>query len=625
MPHAPTQPPVDLSRPARRLFGALAIVLLAAACARASAPPAGGQHWSFRPLAAVTPPAVKDPAWARTPIDRFILAKLEAKGLAPASPADRATLLRRVSFDLTGLPPTPEEADRFLSDDRPDAYERLVERLLASPAYGERWGRHWLDVARYADTAGETADFPVPHAWRYRNYVITSFNADKPYDQFVREQIAGDLLARSAPAGQRDELIVATGYLAIARRFGFDSVADHYLTIEDTIDTLGKSILGLTIGCARCHDHKYDPVSVQDYYALYGIFDSTRYPFAGCEKDKRPRDLVPLSVPGQWAYAVAEGKPHNVRLHRRGDPEQPGKEVPRRFPSVLGGQVVPSGGGSGRRALAGWLTDPGNPLTPRVIVNRVWLHHFGQGLVRTPSDFGTRGSPPSHPALLDWLTRRFLAGGWSLKGLHRLIVLSAVYRQASVGRIDNSSDDPDNVLLARFPRRRLSAEEVRDAILAACGGLDRSPGGPHPFPPEKTWGFTQHNPFTAVYPSDRRSVYLMVQRIKRHPFLGLFDGADPSSSTGQRDSTTVPTQALFFLNDPFVHASSLRLADRLLALPEGARLDEAHRRCLGRRPTQRERDVARRFLDGATGDERRQRWAGWVRVLLASNEFVYVD
>jgi hypothetical protein len=290
---------------------------------------------------------------------------------------------------------------------------------------------------------------------------------------------------------------------------------------------------------------------------------------------------------------------------------------------VLGGQGVPPGGGSGREALAGWLTEARNPLVARVLVNRVWQHHFGEGLVRTPNDLGTRGSPPSHPELLDYLADRFVKGGWRIKALHRLLLLSATYRQS--GRVDptRGPSDPDNILLSRFPRRRLSAEEVRDSILAVTGGLKRMTGGPHPFPAEKTWGFTQHNPFTAVYDHDRRSVYLMVQRIKRHPFLGLFDGADPSSSTGRRDTTTVPTQALFFLNDPFVHAASMRLAGALLALPEADRLDAVHRRCLGRRPTAVERALARRFL--ADGSDERQRWAGWVRVLMASNEFIHVD
>jgi hypothetical protein len=574
---------------------------------------------------------VKKDSWPRTPVDRFVLAALEGHGMSPSPPADRRTLLRRVTFDLTGLPPSPLEIEAFLNDSSPDAYEKVVERLLGSPHYGERWGRHWLDVARYADTAGETADFPAPHAWRYRNYVIEAFNRDKPYDQFVREQIAGDVLARQLPPGapkeRQAELITATGYLAIARRFGYDIAQDHYLTLEDTIDVLGKSILGLTVGCARCHDHKYDPVSQADYYALYGIFDSTRYPFSGCEKDKRPRDLVPLapSAARELAYAVAEGKPHNARLHRRGDPQNQGEEVPRRFLQFLGGQAVPPDGGSGRLALAGWLTDPSNPLTARVIVNRVWQHHFGAGLVKTPSDFGTRGSPPSHPELLDYLVTRFVAEGWSIKKLHRLLLLSATYGQSSHTDPTRVAADPENTWLGRFPRRRLSAEEIRDAILAVSGTLDRTPGGPHPFPPEAGWSFTQHNPFTAVYDHDRRSVYLMTQRLRRHPFLALFDGADPNGSTGRRDTTTIPTQALFFLNDPFVHARSAALAERLLPLPgDEVRLDRVYRLCLGRPPSEPEQRAAARFLAGY-GAGPKETWAAWVRVLMGSNEFLYVD
>ncbi len=598
-------------------------------------------RWTVRPLQLPPIPPVKDRYWPQTPVDAFLLARLEERGLAPAAPADRRTLIRRVTYDLTGLPPTPEEIDAFLGDSSRDAYPKLVERLLASPHYGEHWGRHWLDVVRYADTAGETADIPVPNAWRYRNYVLDAFNADKPYDVFLHEQLAGDLLAASAPRARYAELITATGYLAIARRFGYDINHDHYLTIEDTVDTLGKSVLGLTIGCARCHDHKYDPIPTTDYYALYGIFESTKYPFSGCEKERPPHDLVPLVPPGEvkqrggpdkveLAYAVQEGSPHDAQLQRRGDPENRGESVPRRFLQLFGGLPLPPGSGSGRLVLAEWLTGPAAPLTARVLVNRVWLYHFGQGLLRTPNDFGTRGSPPSHPELLDYLARRFVDEGWSIKNLHRLIVLSAAYQQSSAASAAALRTDPDNVLLAHFPRRRLGAEEIRDTILSVAGDLDTSRGGPHPFPEVKTWNFTQHNPFAAVYDHHRRSVYLMTQRIKRHPFLALFDGADPNSSTGQRDATTVPTQALFFLNDPFVHAASEHLAARLLALPEAERLDRATRLCFGRTATMEERQLAARFLaeSGASANNAeatRRAWASWARVLMASNEFLYVD
>ena len=629
---------------------------------------AGKRHWAFQPIRRPSVPELRIPHSAlRTPIDTFILAKLSDNGLSLSPPADRRTLVRRAYFDLTGLPPTPEEMAAFLKDTSPEAYPKLIDRLLASPHHGEKWGRHWLDVVRYADTAGETADFPVPSAWRYRNYVIDCFNADVPFDRFVREQIAGDILARSAPREDYARLVTATGYLAISRRFGYDVLADHYLTIEDTIDTLGKSLLGLTVGCARCHDHKYDPIPNTDYYALYGIFESTRYAQPGCEKEKRQRDtvtLVPLAVPaalggfaaGDLAYAVAEGDPHDAELHRRGDPTNRGAAVPRRWLSVLGGQPVPKNGGSGRLALAAWLTDPANPLVARVVVNRVWQYHFGRGLVDTPNDFGARGSRPSHPELLDYLAAEFVKHGWSVKWLHRQIMLSATYQQASGVRSSERgvrnedkangptgwfstprselraprSEDPENKWLSRFARRRLTAEEIRDTILAVTGDLDRTPGGPHPFPDEKTWGYTQHNPFAAVYDHDKRSVYLMTQRIKRHPFLGLFDGADPNSSTPRRDVTTVPTQALYFLNDPFVHAKSARLAERLLALPDAeARLKRLSLLAYGRPPTADEVQVAARFLAsyGQPGDKDRDRkaLAAWARVVFASNEFLYVD
>ncbi len=642
-------------------------------------------HWAFQPVRAVEPSADPHRRWD-SPIDRFLAVKHREHGLTPAGPADRRTLIRRLTFDLIGLPPAPEEIDAFVNDRRPDAYDRLVEHLLASPAFGEKWGRHWLDLVRYADTAGETADFPVPDAWRYRDYVIRAFNGDKPYQRFLQEQLAGDVLARPSVADasgssreRHDELIVATGYLAIARRFGYDITKDHFLTLEDTIDVLGKSVLGLTIGCARCHDHKYDPISSDDYYALYGIFDSTRFPFSGCEKDRAPRDLVPLdhSKRGLAAYAVIEGKPHDVRKHLRGDPDMPGELVARRNLELLGGQRVPASAGSGRLELARWLTDAKNPLTARVMVNRIWQHHFGAGLVITPSDFGTRGSPPSHPELLDWLAGRFIASGWSIKAMHRLIVHSEAYRRDSRAEQRLIDADPANVYLARFSRRRLSAEEIRDAVLAVSGDLDRSSAGPHPFPQAASWRFTQHAPFQAVYDHQRRSVYLMTQRIRRHPFLALFDGPDGISSTAHRHTTTVPTQALFFLNDPFIHARAASLAGRLASLPDDrARQERLGRLLFGRSATPAEQELSVRFRDtygeetpppqppapnrrGGSQDvflphsasgrgpgggvlrflplsasgrgpgggvpDAHQRWAAWVRVMLSCNEFLYVD
>jgi hypothetical protein len=648
--------------------------------------------WSFRPIVRPAIPAVRDALWPVTDIDHFILSRLEAKGIKPAARADRLTLIRRATYDLTGLPPTPEEIDSFVQDNAPDAFARVVDRLLASPAYGERWGRHWLDVVRYADTAGETADYPAPLAYRYRNRVIDAFNADMPYDEFIREQIAGDLLALDGPRERYAERVIATGFIAISRRFGFDSENYQHLTIQDTIDTTGQAFLGLTLGCARCHDHKFDPVTRGDYYALYGIFDSTRYAFPGSEQHQRPYDLVPLIPPDEaraldsrfaaerttleagvkqleadlktkeprtidkplgekrsqlaalkqkklydQAFAVREGQPHDVRIHKRGEPADPGELAPRRFLQILGGDRLPAGAGSGRLELARWLTRPENPLTARVMVNRIWQHHFGAGLVATPNDFGARGRAPTHPELLDYLASRFRDEGWSIKGVHRWIMQSQVYQLSSSVDPRTAALDPEDQLLAHAQRRRLDAEALRDSLLMLSGRLDRSPGGPHPFPASETWSFSQHSPFAAVYPTNGRSVYLMSQRLRRHPFLALFDGADTNASTPLRNLTTVPTQALFLMNDPFVHEQSAGFASRLL----GVRTDDAgrvaltYRMALGRSPTPEETGEAVEFLNRYRRQLRDEKadaasvephcWAALARTMFARNEFLFVD
>jgi hypothetical protein len=653
------------------------------------------RFWSFQPVRDPAPPAVKERAWPANPIDRFLLARLEERGMRPAPEANRRTLIRRVTFDLTGLPPTPAEIDAFLTDRSPEAWNKVIDRLLSSPHYGERWGRHWLDVARYADTSGCNSDFPLPDVWRYRNYVIDAFNKDTPFDQFVREQVAGDLLPASSTA-QRHEQLIATGFLALSRRFGSLDDENH-LTVEDSIDTVGKAFLGLSLSCARCHDHKFDPVSNRDYYALYGILDSSRYAYPGTEVFRWRRDMVPLvssleeestiwqdmdaehdldiKIKKLWrvkqdtdpgaeknrlqqeydrlvrqreelvkkaanhakAYGVLDGDGKNARVHKKGDPEKLGEEVPRGFLTILGGQRVPTGEkGSGRLQLAEWLTDRSNPLTARVMVNRIWLHHFGRGLVATPNDFGARGSPPSHPELLDWLASRFMEGGWSVKAMHRLILQSRAYRMACVENERYVETDPGNALLWRFNRRRLSAEEVRDSMLAVSGGLDRTPGGPHPFPPEQGWRYTQHNPYLAVYDTNRRAVYLMQQRIKKQPFLEVFDGADPNVTTGQRPLSNTPLQALFLMNSPFAHAQSARFAGRLLAAPGTTeqRIDLAHRLALGRPASHEETEAGAAYLrqceeklGGAAAPEARRldAWASYLRVLYSSNEFVFVD
>ena len=664
---------------------------------------AAKKFWSFQPLQHSPPPAVQNKRWAKNPIDSFVLAKLEDRGMTPMTAASRRVLIRRATFDLTGLPPTPEEIEAFLDDRSSKAFEKVIDRLLASPRYGERWGRHWLDVVRYADTAGDSADYPVPQAYRYRDYVIDSFNRDKPYDQFIREQLAGDLLPADSET-ERAERTIATGFIATSRRFGVHP--EMYLTIEDTIDVTGRALLGLTLSCARCHDHKFDPIPTQDYYALYGIFNSTRYPFPGSEEDRRQKDFVPLIAkeevdvirqpfqakleaveaeiknltgelkaakaavrngetparntaqldklitaagkerdaildqipPYPTAFAVAESTPVNARVQKRGEPSNQGEEVPRRFLQVLGGQELPAGTKtSGRLELAGWIADQKNPLTARVMVNRIWQHHFGKGLVATPSDFGTRGLAPTHPELLDFLATRFIESGWSVKSMHRLMMLSATYQLASDDAPKNSRRDPNNDFLWRANRQRLDAEAIRDAMLFVSGELDLTPGGAHPFPPETKWNFTQHAQFNAVYESRKSSVYLMQQRIKKHPFFATFDGADANATTAARQVSTTPLQALFMMNDPFAHEQAEKFAVRLLGSTssEARSIDLAWRLAYGRPATREEAKEAREFLrrhwlrlaaKRVPLDQRvEQLWAGLTRVLLGSNEFLFVD
>jgi hypothetical protein len=655
------------------------------------------RHWAFRPVRDSKPPQVAAAEWRQSPVDQFIKTKLDAKGLVPEPRASKLALIRRVTYDLTGLPPTPGEVDAFLKDTSPRAFEKTVDRLLASQQYGERWGRHWLDVVRYADTAGDNADFPVPAMYRYRNWVIAAFNKDEPYDQFVREQIAGDILASKDNLVSRNkekwqQEIIATGYLANSRRFG-SSVGEFHLTIDDTIDNLGRGILGLSVGCARCHDHKFDPIPNADYYALYGIFQSTNYPHPGTETfphthgfvalkpelastlkqfeedlsgidrrlhdiqngkekfasdaekkaaEKETRDklskLVALYPYFDKAYAMTEGTPVNAHVFIKGEPATLGPEVPRGFPKILGGQEVPADEpGSGRLELAQWIADPKNPLTARVIVNRVWQWHFGQGLVATPDDFGTRGEAPSHPALLDYLTSRFIAGGWSIKKLHKLMVLSRTYQLASADNTANASKDAANKFLWRFNPRRLDAEEIRDSLLEISGNLDMAPGAEQPFPPEMQWKYTQHEAFIASYPTNKRSVYLMQQRIRRQPFLDLFDGADPNAVTGRRPETTTALQALYTMNDPFFHEQSDALAVRVAMRYSSdlERLRYAYKLVYGRAPAPDEiRDAsqflihARESLAGTSLLEDRmyrEAWASLMGVLLSSNEFLTLD
>ncbi|NQV26540.1 MAG: DUF1553 domain-containing protein [Rhodopirellula sp.] len=619
------------------------------------------EFWSFRPVTDPTPPSVRQSSWPRNDIDRFILAELNDQELSPVGGAGKRTLIRRATYDLTGLPPTPQEIDAFLNDDAPQAFARVIDRLLDSPQYGERWGRHWMDLVRYADTAGENSDYPIPQAYLYRNYIINAFNSDMPYDEFIREQIAGDLLPASSDA-ERNRHIIATGYIAISRRFG--SVIKDYpqhLTIEDTIDNIGRVFQGLTVSCSRCHDHKFDPILQADYYALYGMFESTRYPFPGIELDKKPRDFVPLlehGKPGKLlAYAVSDDKPSDARLQIRGEPTKPGDVIPRGFLELFGGQTLTDDEArhSGRLQLAEWLVDRDNPLTARVMVNRIWQQHFGSGLVTTPSDFGHRGQPPSHPELLDWLASRFIDSHWSIKSMHRLMMNSQSYQldsretiteqphetiQVSTVRVNTKPEaiDPDNRFRWRFTRRRLDAESLRDTLLMLSEELDPTMmTEPHPFPPVDKWQFTQHHPFRESYDSHRRTVYLMTARLNARPFFTTFDGADRNASTATRDNSVTTVQSLFLLNNDFVHQRATKFAERLLreTSSNNGRLKLAFELTTGRLPTSDEQSAAGEYFNRlrtvlpsagvSTSEIDPELWSSFARSMFRTNEFLYVD
>ena len=687
---APKMPP-DGPLPAAEVAALVAWVKMGAPDPRAAPaavspdPVAGRDHWAFRPVGDPAPPTVTDARWPLDPLDRFVLAKLEAKGLTPAAPADKRTLIRRATFDLTGLPPMPEEVDAFLKDDSPAAYSRLIDRLLASSAYGERWGRHWLDVARYADSNGLDENVAHGNAWRYRDWVIATFNADVPYDRFLVEQLAGDLLPADTPAARNAQLI-ATGFLALGPKVlaEVDEKKMEYDIVDEQLDTVGRTILGLTLGCARCHDHKFDPVTQADYYALAGVFVGTKTmetftkvarwhenplgspaevkakadhdaavaklkaaikDLAGKTDDtakadlkKRQAELAALEKAAPVlpsAMGVTEGKPTDVPLLRRGNPLSPGPVVRRRFPVVLAGAEQPSlpADHSGRLELARWLTRPDHPMTARVMVNRVWRWHFGRGLVGSVDNFGLIGDKPTHPELLDRLTRDFVASGWSVKALHRRIMLSATYRQGSAGPAD-----PENRLFGLVPARRLDAEAIRDALLAVSGLLDRTPGGPAlTHVKNREYLFDHTSKDGTSYASNRRSVYLPVVRNNLYDVFQLFDATDATVPSGDRPTTTVPTQALFFLNADLTAKAAAGLADRVLAPPQAddaGRVGRLFALAYGRPPTAAETarlvaavaDFETEFLAaGPTPDARRRAWAAVCRAVLASNEFVSVN
>ncbi len=662
----------------------------------------GREFWSFRPPKRSVPPAVQRADWPRGEIDRFLLAAIEARGLTPVADAERPRLLRRVTFDLIGLPPTPEQLDEFLADAAPDAFARVVDRLLASPRFGERWGRHWLDVARYAESSGKT-NFTYPQAWRYRDWVIAAFNADTPYDRFVRAQIAGDLLP-AADDRQRAHQLIATGFLAIGSKAHDAENRGQFVldVVDEQIEATTRAFLGLTVACARCHDHKMDPISQRDYYALAGIFRSTQtcsgtlsgvFPnFNASPLIELPAaagvpSAVPALTPGQRAAlehrlaalvrerdAIPPGEANRDRLRRtnsmlavvryrlaidrpggrprafamgarerdevvdsplyvRGELDQPGAVVPRGLVQVLCAGTPPViAAGSGRRELADWLAAPANPLTARVMVNRVWLHLFGRGLVATPDNFGAAGQPPSHPELLDNLAVDFMAGGWSIKELIRRIVLSRAYGLDSAHDPRNFEADPDNALVWHMSKRRLEAEAVRDALLSVAGRL--APEPPVGSAVARTGeGLALFLRVAGLDDSDpHRSVYLPVIRDQVLESLALFDFADPSLVTGERAATTGPAQALYFLNGPFVIRQAEALAGRVRAVEgdDARRVDQAYRLALARSPTAGERGRALAFLrEFATRSEApdpgRGAWSAFCQALLAGAEFRYLD
>jgi Protein of unknown function (DUF1553)/Protein of unknown function (DUF1549)/Planctomycete cytochrome C len=655
-------------------------------------------HWAFRPVRKIVPP--DDPSgWSATPIDRFTRAAMESHHLKPTVPADKRTLLRRLYFDLIGLPPTLEEVEAFQIDDTPDAMAKEVERLLASPLYGERWGRHWMDLVRYADTAGDNADYPIPEAHLYRNYIVDAFNSDKPYNEFIREQIAGDLLAQRDPSDNYAERVIATGFLAQSRRYAVSPYEVWHLTLEDTIETVGRTYLAMTLRCARCHDHKVDPIPTRDYYRLYGIFNSTQYPYPGSEFFSlfrlNRKAFVPLLPPEQTApivrafesevaqlqgaianlekaepdghaartrlaqlqqrlydmqrlgsppalpvaYAVRDGQISDAKIHLHGEPDQLGEKVPRGVPHFLSTLDAnsPGPGESGRLQLADWLASPRNPLTARVMVNRIWQYHFGLGLVETSSYFGVRGSPPTHPELLDWLSASFVEHGWSIKWLHRLILASRTYQLAATADAARETIDARNLWCWRFQRQRLDAESIRDAMLFVSGTLKLGRPSSYPFPEVASWRYTQHHPFIGNDESHHRSVYLLTHRLRRDPFLGTFDEPDAASSTDVRISSTVPQQALFLMNSDAMRIVAGSFSHRLrqASTDATARVELAHELAYSRRALPDEIQKARAYVERYNvqaveagldpSEAEAQAWLSYARTVLASHEFFYVE
>lgn len=697
-------------------------------------------HWAFQSIEDPQPPAVIDSAWIKNPIDQFILARLEAAGMRPRPMADKETLIRRATFDLIGLPPTIEEVNAFVADESPGAFAKVIDALLESPHYGERWGRHWLDLVRYADTNGADENHALPNAWRYRDWVIRMINRDLPIDDFIVQQLAGDLLPKTGNEATDGDLLTATGMLVIGSKMLAEQDKDKMIIdiVDEQIDTISRTILGLTIGCARCHDHKFDPIAAKDYYALAGIFYSTKsmadrafvskwverplpskeieakrvlhqvkvdaakalhkateselkieaeklaaletqhaaensvakpaiqplvaetndQPVAAAEvkpvaasepglsaviaqqtaiveavkkkaeEQKKAIETVEKEMPTfVMVMAADEAKPINLPIHIRGNHLALSEtEIDRGMPEILSrvasSPEIPADQ-SGRLQLARWLVSPDHPLTSRVMANRVWMWHFGQAIVRTPSNFGLRADQPTHPELLDYLASRWLREGWSLKRMHRLIMTSATYQMSSdidfPDSIRYAEQDPENRLWWRRNRRRLEAEPVRDAILAVGGGLDLKLGGTAP----------NAN-------SDRRAVYIPINRAALYEMFSTFDYVETANHIEQRPTTTVPHQALFLLNSPMVHKQATGIAKQVISQTDDLplRVDAIFRLLYSRQPTAAEINRSIYFIETAEQELQNveslpqrslQAWSALCRSLIAANEFVYID
>lgn len=571
------------------------------------------KFWSFQRPERHAPPTTSAPTCARQPLDAFVLAKLEAAGLDPNPVVDRPTVIRRVTFDLIGLPPSPDEVEAFVADSEPLAYERLVDRLFAAPQYGERWARMWLDLARFgedqAHIVGDDRSLCYPNGYLYRDWVVSMLNEGLPYDEFVRRQLAGDLLNPEDKAGH-----VALGFLGLGpkyyRRNAPEVMAEEW---EDRVDTVSRGLLGLTVACARCHDHKYDPIATQDYYAMAGVFASTEMYNRPVDDKTELGKNGQAKDPQQAIHIVRDIETKDLAVHIRGDAKNTGPVVNRRFIQVLcPAEPVAFSHGSGRLDLAAAIVDRSNPLTARVIVNRMWAQFFGRALVGTPSNFGSLGERPSHPELLDDLAVRFMESGWSLKWLQRELVLSATYCQTSDLDPQKASVDAANRLWWRMHRRRLSVEQWRDAVLSVAGRLDLRMGGPSidPQDPEQR----------------RRTMYSEVSRLKLSPLLAMFDFPDPNAHSERRNETTTPLQKLFMLNSPFMVRQAESLAERLLAAGSNdqSRIHAAYSIVFGRSPTADELRLGVEFVAGG-GDNDAARWTQFAHVLLASNELLMVD